>query len=522
MAERWQRTLWREWRQTGDGEFAARLLRVLGAEPAGVLATLTLLPIGAVLGAMLAAVLGLLVLNAPQWDQVPAWQFFHTTLLAWVRAGAWAGAGAMLLLRLLAGRTFTTTWWLSSLLAWPLAHVQLLVDFFRFLWFLWITAFRLVLFTLLVGLGVGLAYLALETLRVRETYGIAVNIVGISILLALLVNDVVKAVKEKRLAWPMVALLVGLLGAVPVYLLGHWRALGPYGAVVLLGIESSVWLHALIRDRFRERIYDRRFLWNWWTPRPAPAAVEAAMREACRAREDVRQAWGRVLDELAARKSVPAKASALTPALSHAYWAERYQARQLLAHLGGPAMEGVAGRLREPAVATDARWLLAAISADTRRRLAHKAKRLLCPHCLAKCTEQQVMPAAGRRISYYGCRLCQQSQTFIEGEAVLVLDDRMAEERTFTDGVFLVNALRTPTFCDCDRILITRASEYEVERFCIRMGNDTDPFRTGRHKRLPVTVCCALPENSRRILGSLFGKVTVVGEGGRGEGGGRC
>ncbi|HOF89787.1 MAG TPA: hypothetical protein PLZ36_17045 [Armatimonadota bacterium] len=505
----WRRVLWREWRATGDAEFAGRLFRVLGAEPAGVLATLTLLPIGAVLGALLAALSWLIYLNAPAWRMPWLWQFHQATLFSLMEQGALAGAALLLLTRLLAWRRFTAAWWLNSLLAWPLTHVRLFADFFRFLWFIVTTAFHLALLCFPVGAGVAVVGMMLtswlndpaKTMPTR--YGLLA--LAALALVAFLVGDIVTAIRKKRLSWAMFALLCGMAGAAPLYLKWGERALYPYAAVVLLGIECAVWLHALMAGSYRGRVYDRRWLWWWWWPRPKPPEVEAALREAARAHPRAKEAWGKIMEELEARKATPLTVPPLLSALGHPLWSERFEGRQLLIHLGGPAMEPLAQRLRDRAQRREIRRLLAAISEDTRRRLGRDAARLLCPTCRTKCVARQ---AAGYR--YYACRACGQSRDFLEGEVVLVLDALMPEARQRTPGALLVNWLRDSAPIDYDRIVIAHASEFETERFCMLLGNDLDEFRADRRKRIPVLVACPLEENALRVLKSIFGQVSVA------------
>jgi len=54
---------------------------------------------------------------------------------------------------------------------------------------------------------------------------------------------------------------------------------------------------------------------------------------------------------------------------------------------------------------------------------------------------------------------------------------------------------------------ILAANDYAVERFCMSVGNDLDPYRAKRRRDIPVTVACALSENSLRVLEHIFGTV---------------
>jgi len=54
-----------------------------------------------------------------------------------------------------------------------------------------------------------------------------------------------------------------------------------------------------------------------------------------------------------------------------------------------------------------------------------------------------------------------------------------------------------------------QASDEEVERFAVQVGNDTDPLRRSRYKWMHCVVGpdCHLSENTLRILGSIFAEV---------------
>ncbi|MEJ2556606.1 MAG: hypothetical protein P8186_10325, partial [Anaerolineae bacterium] len=56
---------------------------------------------------------------------------------------------------------------------------------------------------------------------------------------------------------------------------------------------------------------------------------------------------------------------------------------------------------------------------------------------------------------------------------------------------------------------IILATDEDVERFAIQVGNDTDPYRKPRYRQMPCIVKpgCELSENTWRVLDSLFGQV---------------
>jgi hypothetical protein len=69
---------------------------------------------------------------------------------------------------------------------------------------------------------------------------------------------------------------------------------------------------------------------------------------------------------------------------------------------------------------------------------------------------------------------------------------------------------------DFDAIEIVRASDEDVERFAVQVGNDTDSVRHPRYKGMQCAMSseCHLSENTVRILQCMFGQVVVAnGEG---------
>jgi hypothetical protein len=109
------------------------------------------------------------------------------------------------------------------------------------------------------------------------------------------------------------------------------------------------------------------------------------------------------------------------------------------------------------------------------------------------------------------CRICGRSdkaKTDIR-EVVAVLDTEMSEELACADGVARVGYLKRDAPFDFDRVEIARAGDYEVERFCVQVGNDADSFRRGRYSKMRCVVAseCRLSENTLRILRSMFGEV---------------
>lgn len=87
-----------------------------------------------------------------------------------------------------------------------------------------------------------------------------------------------------------------------------------------------------------------------------------------------------------------------------------------------------------------------------------------------------------------------------------VLNEDMAEEKVMKDSVIYVNWLKRSSLFDFDRIEIVKASDYEVEKFWINVGNDTDDFRKKRYKNMPCVIDshCQLTQNTINMLRGTF------------------
>jgi hypothetical protein len=118
-----------------------------------------------------------------------------------------------------------------------------------------------------------------------------------------------------------------------------------------------------------------------------------------------------------------------------------------------------------------------------------------------------VLLESSEYLTYYGCRICGQSGEFLEGRVVAVLDSRMDTERVQQDGTLRVNWLARRALFDFDEVEIVQATDEDVERFAVQVGNDTDDFRRSRYKEMSCTIVpdCRLSENTLRILKSTFG-----------------
>jgi hypothetical protein len=155
--------------------------------------------------------------------------------------------------------------------------------------------------------------------------------------------------------------------------------------------------------------------------------------------------------------------------------------------------------------------LLQYIGQETTHRFQSRANRLLCPHCLTRFGKHQVHLSWFNPITYYGCRTCHQSRDIIEwpGQVIAVLDRSMSDEQTRQGQRLGVNWLNRRSLFDFDGVYINQASDEEVERFAVQVGNDTDALRREKYAHM---VCLVSPqatfsENSLRILQRTFNEV---------------
>ncbi len=117
----------------------------------------------------------------------------------------------------------------------------------------------------------------------------------------------------------------------------------------------------------------------------------------------------------------------------------------------------------------------------------------------------------GTPVTYYGCRACSQSKDFLEwsGKIVAVLDSNMMQERVQQDSVLRVNGRLHQSLFDFDWVEVMQATDEEVEKFAVQVGNDTDAVRQPRYKKMRCVIAqdCKLSKNTLRILRSRFWRV---------------
>jgi hypothetical protein len=154
------------------------------------------------------------------------------------------------------------------------------------------------------------------------------------------------------------------------------------------------------------------------------------------------------------------------------------------------------------------------IGQETEQTLKKQASGLLCPHCLVHCGPHQVQVPWIGDITYYGCRACSQSRNLVNSgkyRLVICLDKDLPIEQTTRGGIIRKNWLKHPRLFDFEEVEIVKASDEEVERFAVQVGNDTDPIRSPQYKqmRCSISTACSLSENTMRVLRGMFWQVEI-------------
>jgi hypothetical protein len=137
---------------------------------------------------------------------------------------------------------------------------------------------------------------------------------------------------------------------------------------------------------------------------------------------------------------------------------------------------------------------------------------LLCKRCLVHCTEHELELSWFNKVTYYGCRVCHQSREFFTTTHIVAVLDNQAPAEPHQEGERLkVYWLPHQAFFDFDEVEIISATDEDVERFAVLVGNDTNPNRRPRYKQIRCLVAadCGLSDNTIRILEYTFGQVEI-------------
>ncbi|MEM7348306.1 MAG: hypothetical protein AAF485_29100 [Chloroflexota bacterium] len=142
---------------------------------------------------------------------------------------------------------------------------------------------------------------------------------------------------------------------------------------------------------------------------------------------------------------------------------------------------------------TLATQLINNISQDTTARFSEKTGYYHCTQCLVTTAPHYVDLTENQWVTYYGCRACGQSRTLFEGlRLIAVLDnDPVRPAQEAKNGCLWVNWFTERTLFDFDEVQIIQATDEEVERFAVEVGNDTDV------ERKQISLLCQPTEFSR-------------------------
>ena len=173
-----------------------------------------------------------------------------------------------------------------------------------------------------------------------------------------------------------------------------------------------------------------------------------------------------------------------------------------------PALKEIATARNEP-YSKVAKSLLESIAKHSRQIYNRNKAHLFCANCLTEWSKHQASLGWFDSTEYYGCRTCGDSLRFIDSPLVAVLDSEMNEARLQRHGLTLVNWLQYREPFDFEAVGILQATDEEIERFVVKVGNDTDPERRQRYKsmRCVINPNCAISLNSERLLERTFGTV---------------
>lgn len=151
------------------------------------------------------------------------------------------------------------------------------------------------------------------------------------------------------------------------------------------------------------------------------------------------------------------------------------------------------------------------IAQETTQRLSEQISELWCPGCLTQLRAMKINFSKGDNAIYYGCRTCGQSREFLRlpQGVVAVLNNGESAKQIQQDGLLKVNWTSRRELFDFNQVEIIQASDEEVERFAVQVGNDTDEWRRSHYAEIECVISpsCALTANTERILQSILGKV---------------
>jgi hypothetical protein len=313
-------------------------------------------------------------------------------------------------------------------------------------------------------------------------------------------------------------LMMGWIGALPSVFIPGLEAYALRGLGLGLGAGLGAILMTMFTEMNARHAYAYRFWYVWWHRPPAMSQVETALYQACQALPSARKDWQKALQRLKQHPEQPAPVRELIARTQNLDWIERFVARHRLIATGGETIDMLKDLATDEAVSfhQTAIWLLQSIAAETAYQFSHQLEYTLCPYCLTRFGPRPVNISWEQQFTYYGCRVCGQSRVFLAGLpfVVAVLDTNWPEKQLRQNDQLYINWLAHRELFDFNRVKIIHATDEDVERFAVQVGNDTDPIRKPRYPRMPCLIGSEvkLSENTLRILESMFGQVEQMSE----------
>lgn len=147
--------------------------------------------------------------------------------------------------------------------------------------------------------------------------------------------------------------------------------------------------------------------------------------------------------------------------------------------------------------------LLKATWEASKQHLPHS----VCFKCWTRC--ERITTPSDFYTFYIGCRLCRQAGKLKVGirKIQLIVDSAMEPEYTLHDGVLRLNWMRLSMLGDFDEVIIVQGSDYDVERLCIQIRNETGKSHSQRRKACYVSARLPLSPTVRNLLRDTFGRI---------------
>lgn len=260
--------------------------------------------------------------------------------------------------------------------------------------------------------------------------------------------------------------------------------------------------------------FDDFYASMFFSNRPHLHFVERALYTACNIKRGAKPVWQKRLQQLEEAKRKDTPTDELIVQLEDHHWFAQFIARHALVYRGGRTITplNIARFDASPELQQTIDLIIRSICAETTERLASETDIWLCPDCLTRCSEHWIEKKRQPDWKFYGCRRCRRSCDLLRvpGRVTVRLHSKWWDVY-LQDGDNLIGNWfgYQPFLFDFDAVEIVQATDEEVERFAVHVGNDTDRAWQTPYKEMRCTIdpACGLSVNTVRILESIFGSV---------------